>query len=487
MASNDAGDKLPLSRRGRWCLAAALIFVSLSWLSFSWSWIARRAGPDVAIVTDGDIPDIGIPRSVIENWAQYSPYIPAGRYVPLPPGCIINQVNVLQRHGSRFPTTNAGKEIKATVKRLKRVKHYKEDYLKFLKDYTWDLGADDLIPLGAAQSFDAGIVAFERYKPIVTKDNPPFVRAAGSTRVVDSALNWTAGFRAAGRNTIKAKVDLILPETGNSTLDDGMCPNSADGDEESKTWLKLFASSIKKRLRKAAPGAKLTNKDVYNLMSLCAFHSQAKMAPSPFCGLFTANEFKDYEYHADLGKFYSNGHGGYLGPVQGVGYVNELLARLTGWPVRDNTQTNRTLDASEETFPLNRTLYADFTHDNVMVSIYSALGLFRQYLLPNKTLDPAKPSPLRTWIASKLVPFGTRMVVERLQCIGYRPFPKGVFVRILVNDALQPLEFCGGVAGMCELDLFVASQGYARHDGNGDFERCFDQRCCAAAVRKSVT
>jgi hypothetical protein len=152
--------------------------------------------------------------------------------------------------------------------------------------------------------------------------------------------------------------------------------------------------------------------------------------------------------------------------------VNELIARLTGQPVRDNTQTNRTLDASEETFPLNRTFYADFSHDNEMVSIYSALGLFQQYFLPKKKLDPTKPSPLRTWIASRLVPFGARMVVEKLQCPGTGPLPKGHFVRILVNDALQPLEFCGGV--MCELHAFVASQRYARNDGDDDFEKCFD-------------
>ena len=153
--------------------------------------------------------------------------------------------------------------------------------------------------------------------------------------------------------------------------------------------------------------------------------------------------------------------------------MNELLARLTGQPVRDNTQTNRTLDASPETFPLNRTLYADFSHDNTMVSIYSALGLFRQHLLPGQKLDPNHPSLLRTWILSSMVPFSGRVVVEKLECTAI-PLPAATFVRILVNDAVQPLEFCGGVAGLCELHTFVESQWYARHDGNGDFERCFN-------------
>jgi hypothetical protein len=172
----------------------------------------------------------------------------------------------------------------------------------------------------------------------------------------------------------------------------------------------------------------------------------------------------------------AHSYGGELGRVRGVGYVNELLARLTGEPVRDNTQTNRTLDASPETFPLNRTFYADFSHDNTMVSIYSALGLFRQYLLPDQKLDPEHPSVLRSWILSSMVPFSARMVVEKLECTGKIPLPVGTFVRILVNEAVQPLEFCGGIPGLglCELHAFVASQSYARNDGNGDFEKCFD-------------
>lgn len=121
----------------------------------------------------------------------------------------------LQRHGARWPTTKAGKEFEATVKKLKHAKHYKKKYLHFLKHFKWDFEEDTLLPLGAKQcaskqyhlfgviltcclfsrSFEAGTVALERYKQIVTGDNIPFVRAAGQQRVVDSASNWTAGCR----------------------------------------------------------------------------------------------------------------------------------------------------------------------------------------------------------------------------------------------------------------------------------------------------
>jgi len=67
-----------------------------------------------------------------------------------------------------------------------------------------------------------------------------------------------------------------------------------------------------------------------------------------------------------------------------------------------------------------------------------------------------------------MTPFAGRMVTEKLKCAG------GGFVRIFVDDALQPLEFCGaGPSGMCSLGAFVESQKYARTNGEGDFQECF--------------
>ena len=50
---------------------------------------------------------------------------------------------------------------------------------------------------------------------------------------------------------------------------------------------------------------------------------------------------------------------------------------------------------------------------------------------------------------------------------------KEEYVRIFVNDANQPLHFCGaGDNGMCRLEEFARGQGHARNDGFGDFAAC---------------
>lgn len=162
-----------------------------------------------------------------------------------------------------------------------------------------------------------------------------------------------------------------------------------------------------------------------------------------------------------------------LGPVQGVGWVNELIARLTNSPVQDHTQSNSTLDSSSATFPLDRTIYADFSHDDQLTAIMSAIGIFKQPGV--EPLDPTKPDKRRIWRASTLVPFASRMVVERLDCTTGRGRFKRTTpsVRLLVNQEIQPLEFCGADEhGICTLDAFVRSQGFARRGGN--FAQCFD-------------
>ncbi|PPQ92757.1 hypothetical protein CVT25_003866 [Psilocybe cyanescens] len=427
-------------------------------------------------IIDGDTQFF--PPAIQRSWGAYTPYFPAEQYTPPPAHCKITQVNIIQRHGARFPTSGATTRILTAVKNLQSASHFLDPRLDFLHNYTYTLGKDNLIPFGALQSTDAGRGAFERYTNLVSLANLPFVRASDSTRVVNSATNWTSGFSLASHGVFNPVLSVVLDESLNDTLDDAMCPSAGSSDPQTNLWTSIYGAPIAARLNTQAPGANVTATDISNLIPLCAFETLAKETPSPFCALFSDAEFAQFEYFGDLDKFYGTGYGQALGRVQGVGYVNELLARLTESPVRDNTQTNRTLDASPVTFPLNRTLYADFSHDNQMIAIYAALGLFNQ----TTALDPRAPDATRTWITSRLTPFSARMVTERLSCTGAGVGPgRGqgegqgqTFVRILVNDALQPLDFCGGDQnGLCTLSAFVDSQAYARNDGEGDFEKCF--------------
>ena len=292
-----------------------------------------------------------------------------------------------------------------------------------------------------------------------------------------------------------------------------MCPAAVNTKAQVKGFVDIAARCIATRLNSGAPGANLTAQDAYAIMHLCPFDTVAKEAISPFCDLFSEEDFQVYEYAGDLEKFYNTGyayevsplltqliifisHGSPLGPIQGVGYINELIGRLKNSPAQQSPQTNNTLLASSETFPLDRTMYIDFSHDNLIIAVFSAMGLFNQTGGP---LDTTKIAKDRTWITSKMVPFSGHMTVERLSCPSRSSLDtsrsmwrvarrggdgkkrdededegkKGEYVRIFVNDARQPLHFCGASGdGMCKLEEFLRSQEYAMNNGFGDFAEC---------------
>ncbi|KAL0571446.1 hypothetical protein V5O48_010515 [Marasmius crinis-equi] len=469
-SGNDDARNSPDLPRSPW----RMILTTVAAVILTWTILHCAAGDIIGTLGTQD----AVPLEHL--WAQYSPFFPVERYDPPPAGCEITQVNILQRHGARYPTTGAAMMIVSAVSKLQDVKEAIMDpKLLFLKDYEYDLGTDDLVPSGAQQSLQAGQVAFSRYAKLISKDTMPFVRASDSLRVVQSATNWTAGISKASNKRFNPVLSVAISEASgaNNTLDDNNCPAASGSDAQTSAWINVFAPPITQRLNKGAPGAGLTDQETYALMSLCAFDTVAhaldskyKGKFSPFCGLFTKEEFEDFEYVGDLDKYYNTGYGNPLGPVQGVGYVNELLARLTSTPVKDSTQVNHTLDSSSDTFPLDRTIYADFSHDNELIPIYATIGLFRQ----KKALNPEEPDDRRNWRASQLVPFAGRMVVEKMRC---EASVQQDYVRILVNDALQPLEFCsrhGPGVGLCTLDAFIESQTYARNNGEGDFEKCFE-------------
>lgn len=129
------------------------------------------------------------------------------------------------------------------------------------------------------------------------------------------------------------------------------------------------------------------------------------------------------------------------------------------------------------TFPLNQTLYFDFSHDTNMASVITALGLtqFATYLPP--TGPPAGHTPL----AAALVPFAGRFDIEIITaphavaanrssdcstgnstgCYTSGGITK--YVHMLINQRTVPLgknfAACGNrVDGWCELTTFIAWQ-----------------------------
>ena len=162
-----------------------------------------------------------------------------------------------------------------------------------------------------------------------------------------------------------------------------------------------------------------------------------------------------------------------LGPSSqravGLGYQQEVIARLKNETLSySHSQINVTLDSNTDTFPLNQSLYLDFSHDTNMISVLAAFGL-RQFA---QFLDPAHHPGPHNFTAAHLTPFGARFDIEIIRTPlplspnrdEYQEGKETKYVHFMVNQRTVPLGVslpdCDSsrVDGWCELNTFVRVQ-----------------------------
>ncbi|KAK4178174.1 putative 3-phytase A precursor [Triangularia setosa] len=432
-----------------------------------------------------DTPELGFQcdASISHSWGQYSPYfaVPSDIDPAIPKDCELTFAQVLSRHGARDPTLGKAVQYIYLVNRIQENATNYGAGFEFLNTYKYSLGADQLTIFGERQMVNSGLQFYNRYQSLARK-SVPFVRASDQNRVVVSAKNWTQGFHTALKNDDPSNLPhkplpiLQISEAKglNNTLSHGLCDAferggkyAEVGDSAQAIYLSTFGTPIAARINANLPGVNLTNEDIISLMDLCPFTTIASPTGvlSPFCGLFTEEEWMFYDYYESLGKYYGYGPGNPLGPTQGVGWVNELIARLTKKPVEDHTTTNSTLDENPETFPLDRKLYADFSHDNDMMGILGALGVYND-VEPLSNTTRQEPEEAGGFSAAWTVAFGARVYVEKMVCSAGAKEKGEELVRILINGrVVKPYDCEADDLGRCKLDNFVEGLEFARKGG----------------------
>lgn len=165
-----------------------------------------------------------------------------------------------------------------------------------------------------------------------------------------------------------------------------------------------------------------------SVQTLCPYETVA-FGYSAFCDLFTFSEWEGFEYSIDVAFAGNNYFQSPTGRAVGIAYVEEVLARLNHHVLlTTETQANITLDNNTSTFPLDQTLYFDFSHDTNIAAVLTAFGLtqFAQFLPSSGKLHvytsknrvspdirpDIGPPPNHQLIVSHLQPFGTRLDIE---------------------------------------------------------------------------
>jgi hypothetical protein len=345
-------------------------------------------------------------------------------------------VNILHRHGSRYPTGTSGVvNFGAKIYNITANGTAKwSGDLAFLNKWQYTLGAEILVARGRQELFDSGVLHYYNYGALYNTSTKIIARTTTEDRMLKSAEYFMAGFFGL-EWTNNATLEPIIEQTGyNNTLAGYFqCNNSNNylstgGNNASLVWENIYLKDATARFKSMAGGYNWTVADTYNLQTICPYETVA-YGYSEICDVFTFEEWQGFEYSIDLQFQGNDGFESPTGRAVGIGYVEELYARLQGHLYdlpAGSTQANATLDGMTETFPLNQTLYFDFSHDTNIWSIMTAMGLkqFAQKL--PETGPPANQQP----IVSHITPFGARMVIEVIKT----PYPVKA-TRPAINNA----------------------------------------------------
>ncbi|KAF8607458.1 phytase [Ceratobasidium sp. AG-I] len=414
--------------------------------------------------------------NLFRSWGNLSPWysVPSAEFglpdagVEAPEKCSITGVHFLHRHGARYPTYDPqlGEPVSLGNKLAALGKINATGDLEFINDWSYQLGAELLTPFGRGQLYEMGVSLRMRYGFLLNNfteaNRLPIFRTESMNRMLESTANLAFGFFGHPIDGQYQEVVMVQSRGLNNTISPyDSCPNAniaskaMPGELKIKVWIAKYLANALSRFKTMAPEVEWTIEDVYAAQKMCPYETVA-LGYSKFCELFTKEEWDGFEYSLDLGFWYNDAYGSPLGQALGLGWLSELVARLTHTPIAaHNTSTNATMH-DELRFPLNDAIYVDSTHETVFLNIMTAMNLTQ--FAADGQLPTTHIPPNRKFLSSRIAPFATNMQVQLLSCQSHAE-PQ---LRIIINDGVVPLTSINGCPtdkdGMCPIETFVAAQ-----------------------------
>lgn len=253
----------------------------------------------------------------------------------IPDGCTITQLHLLYRHGARYPTTGAPPSAFASkVVNASLLGFAAKDDLAFLSSWRYKLGAELLTPFGRSQNFELGVAYRQLYGELLnnfTASNTlPVFRTESQDRMVKTAENFAAGFFGIPEYVDQVSIEILVetPGVNVSGTPYEICNNSnvaTRGSIGSALAAKFASNAFNATLARLNSQVSFKNErhlcsrfrvidndgaqvsgalnftptDAIAMLELCSYETHA-LGYSPFCGLFTEQDFINYEYFFDL-------------------------------------------------------------------------------------------------------------------------------------------------------------------------------------------
>ncbi|KAL3493609.1 histidine phosphatase superfamily [Aspergillus germanicus] len=382
--------------------------------------------------------------------------------IEVPTGCRVDQVHMMARHGERYPTRNAGNRHLALLNKIKEANVVLNGSLSFLNDWEYitstpDEDFDQLTRTGPYSGtlggFTTGVRLFTRYQHLIPAKSRVRFWASDCQRVIETAKYFAYGlFGLDWESSGKAELE-IIPETFDrraDTLTPGdtclrYLEDTKDGHDKGMNTLALFqetyAPAIAEKLIAEQGNSALgdfTNMEIFSMQEMCGFETLVR-GSSPWCDVFTREDWENFEYARDLVHYYRAGPGNKYAGAMGWLWLNATAAILQKGPEVGS-------------------LFFSFVHDGDIAPFLAALDIFK-----DSRYDPELPITHKVtdhlWRTSSVMPMGGRIILERMIC---SPFNDGAateereFTRANINDKIVPLSYCdSGPGSSCPLKQFI--------------------------------
>ena len=395
--------------------------------------------------------------NILQHLSGISPYFEsnANDLSPEPPqGCDVSKAAYLVRHGSIHANDyDFNYTINPFLEHLRKLSA-KIDFsqtkeFSFLSRWTSPISdsqeqVEKLTKSGAMEAFNLGTQLAYRYPHLIPakKNRRPFkVWFSNSTRTQLSASMLSLGL-STGQNWSGEMISVSEGKNqgANTLTPKEACPRfkGSWGSKQAEVWLKTYTTPIIKRFRANNPAFNFSANDVLAMQELCGYETVIR-GSSPFCNIFTPEEWLAFEYYFDIKYYYELSYGNDVSPSLGM-----------PWVVASSKLLHQT--SSDE-----QNLYVSVAHREMPPFILTALGLYNDSSSgspANSTFPLDHINDHRVWKSSEFIPFLGRIALERLDCASAAY--TGSFVRVSVNSAPKPLPGCrSGPGSSCPLEEYM--------------------------------
>ncbi|KAH3900691.1 related to Repressible acid phosphatase [Saccharomycodes ludwigii] len=379
--------------------------------------------------------------------------------------CQLEQVQLLARHGERFPSTGVGATLSKLYYKFSNYTASNEltGSLSFMNDYDFFIYDNSQLEMltndtnsattenpyiGSRDAENLGAEFRNKYGSLIS-DNQTFlpVFSSSSDRVYQTALQFTQAFLSANHSTPNLQGHVYILAENASMGANQLTPvqactpfNTSANADLLAQYDSQYLQDIADRLNSGNSGLGLTSQDALNLFTWCAYEINVN-GYSDMCNVMTKDEFVRYSYYQDLGNYYEWDAGYYLNKAVGSVLFNNSINLLKTPPETDNN------------------VWAGFTHDTDIESFLSVAGLFTESKNLSLTNVEFKD---HSYKRTAMTPMGARIILEKFSCpstsnnTDYSNSTSTTsYVRYVVNDAVIPIETCSyGPGFSCPIDDF---------------------------------